>query len=110
MTGRAVPSSPAPLARSFFAAGLAVVFLWTLALSISPELHARVHADSGQSGHSCAATLIASGNYEHPVPGPLFVAATRIAWRSHVPALTPLWVESLFLKASVLEHAPPLSS
>jgi hypothetical protein len=94
--------------RSFFAAGLSLTFLWTLALSVSPALHARVHADAGQPEHTCAATLIASGNYEHSVPAPLASAIVPASFLSTIPALTPLWVVSPFLEASVLEHAPPV--
>jgi hypothetical protein len=97
-------------ARSFIAACLSVAFFWTLLLSASPKLHARVHVDSGQPEHVCAATLIASGNYEHAVPAPLVRAAVPVDFLSKIPALAPLWVESPFLQASVLEHAPPFCS
>ena len=58
MTAGAVARSTHQSMRSFIAASLSAVFLWTLALSASSELHARVHADAGQAEHSCAATLI----------------------------------------------------
>lgn len=106
MAAAATPSTDQRV-RSFIGACLSVAFLWTLALSVSPALHARVHADSGQAEHVCAATLIASGNYEHSVPAPLVSAAIPVASLSIIPAPTPLWVESPFLQASVLEHAPP---
>lgn len=96
--------------RSIVAACLSAALLWTLALSVSPTLHARVHAESGQAEHICAATLIASGNYEHPVPAPLFGAVMPVSLISKISALTPRRVESPFLEASLLEHAPPFSS
>lgn len=97
-------------AQSFIAACLAAAFVWTLALSVSPKLHARIHAESGQADHVCAATLITSGNYEHPVPAPLFTSVAPFTLLAKVPALTPLWVGSPFLEASLLEHAPPFLS
>src|SRR5690242_14782833 len=68
---RASTRPPFELARSFMAACLSLAFLWTLALSISPQLHERIHSDAGQAEHSCAATLIASGNYHHSALPPL---------------------------------------
>lgn len=96
--------------RSLVAAILSLAFLWTLALSVSPQLHARFHADAGQTEHRCAATLIASGHCHHAAPAPLVAGTAPIVLSSTIATLTPLWVESLFLKASVLEHAPPVYS
>ena len=110
MTADAVTRAKYERARSIIAASLSAVFLWTLVLSVSPALHARVHAESGQAEHICAATLIASGHYEHPVLPPLFGAALPVSFSSKISALTPRRVESPFLEASVLEHAPPFSS
>jgi hypothetical protein len=97
-------------AQSFIAVCLAAAFVWTLALSVSPRLHARFHAESDQADHVCAATLISSGNYEHPVSAPLFGPVVASDLLAKIPALTPLWLESPFLEGSVLEHAPPFFS
>src|SRR3954471_3378700 len=62
------------LGQSAVAAGLGLVFLWTLALVVSPELHLRVHSDAAQAEHSCVVTLISSGNYDRVAP-PVHVPA-----------------------------------
>ena len=82
-------------------------FLWALALGASPQLHARVHPDANRAEHSCAVTMIASGNYEHATQVPLVSAPAPAIQFSKVLALTPQWVESPFLGASIFEHAPP---
>ena len=87
-----------------FAAG---AFLWTLALSASPQLHQRVHRDANRGDHICAVTMVASGNYDHSPSAPLVSVSTLVDQSSSVPALTPQWVESLFLVAGIFEHAPP---
>lgn len=89
---------------------LAAAFLWTIALGFSGELHARVHSDSNQAEHSCAVTYVASGSYDHAVQVARVAAAIEIDRFSKIPALTPQWVESPFLGASIFEHAPPAHS
>jgi hypothetical protein len=89
-----------------FAAG---AFLWTLTLSVSPQLHERIHPDANRTDHSCAVTLIASGNCNHSPSAPLVSVPTLVDQFSPTSALTPQWVEPLFLVASVFEHAPPAS-
>ncbi len=51
--------------RASVAIFVSAAFFWTLLLSVSPQLHARVHPDAGRVEHNCAATMIASGNYDH---------------------------------------------
>ena len=51
--------------RAIVAAFVSVGFLWTLALSASPQLHQRVHPDANRADHNCAAIMIASGSYDH---------------------------------------------
>lgn len=96
--------------RAFVVVLLSGAFLWTLVLSVSPQLHARIHSDANGADHTCAATLVASGSYEHAAHSPLISAATPFAEFSKVPALNPLWVPSPFLVASIFEHAPPARS
>jgi hypothetical protein len=93
---------------AFIAAFVSAAFLWTLALSASPQLHARVHPDAAQSEHSCAATFVASGSYNHSAHAPLVSAPVPAVQFATIPALTPQWVESPFLSASIFEHAPPV--
>jgi hypothetical protein len=94
-------------AHAFLAALAGLAFAWTLALSVSPQLHERVHADANRVEHSCAVTFIASGSYDHSAPAPLITAAVPAVQFSKISALAPQWVESPFVLASIFEHAPP---
>ena len=85
-------------------------FLWTLVLSVSPGLHARLHPDGKGPEHSCAVTFVRSGSYDHaatPLDSNLVNVATQFAT---VPDLAPCWVASPFLSTAVFEHAPPFFS
>jgi hypothetical protein len=93
--------------RAFIAISVSAAFLWALALSASPQLHQRVHPDANRVEHSCAATMIASGSYNHAAHAPLVSAPVPAVHFSKIPALTPQWVESPFLGARIFEHAPP---
>jgi hypothetical protein len=93
--------------RAFVGILLSVGFLWVLALSASPQLHQRVHPDASRTEHNCAATMIASGSYDHVAHVPLVSASVLAHPFSKIPALTPHWVESPFLGARIFEHAPP---
>ena len=95
-------------ARAFVAILVSVGFLWALALSASPQLHQRVHPDANRVEHSCAATMIASGSYNHAAQPPLISPPVLAIHFSKIPALTPQWVESPFLGARIFEHAPPV--
>jgi len=104
-------TSPRSIDRGrIVAAFVSAAFLWAIALSVSPQLHNRIHSDSSNIEHTCAITLIASGTYEHAAhPSPV-CASTSLTELFNVPALNPLWVPSPFLSASVFEHAPPSHS
>jgi hypothetical protein len=93
--------------RAFIAICVSSAFLWALALSASPQLHQRVHPDANRAEHNCAATMIASGSYNHAAHVPLVSAPVPAVHFSKIPALTPQWVESPFLGACIFEHAPP---
>jgi hypothetical protein len=95
--------------RVFIAILVFAVFLCALVLSASPQLHQRVHRDANRVEHNCAVTMIASGNYDHAAHPPLVSVPAPSLHFSTVPALTPLWVESPFLGASIFEHAPPVA-
>ncbi len=81
-------------------------FLWALTLSASPQLHERVHKDANRAEHTCAATFIASGNYNH-APTALLISAPVPLGEFEISALTPRWIQPVFLVAAVFEHAPP---
>jgi hypothetical protein len=93
--------------RAFVAVCISTAFLWALALGASPQLHQRVHPDANPAEHNCAATMIASGNYDHAAHPPLVSAPVPAPQFSKIPALTPCWVQSPFLGACIFEHAPP---
>ncbi len=94
----------------FVATCVAAAFLWTLALSASPQLHVRVHGDANRVEHTCAVTLITAGSYNHSAHVPLVSGLAPVIQFSKIPALTPRWVELPFLGASIFEHAPPAHS
>jgi hypothetical protein len=93
--------------RAFIAAFVGVAFLWTLVLSVSPQLHERIHPDANRVDHSCAITLVASGNFNHSACPQLVGSPALVDQFSSIPALTSQWVESPFLLARIFEHAPP---
>jgi len=93
--------------RAFVGTFISAAFFWTLLLSASPQLHARIHADANRGDHTCAVTLIATGNYDHAAHPPLITAPQFIPRFSEIAALSATWVPSLFLNAHIFEHAPP---
>jgi hypothetical protein len=93
--------------RTFVATCVFAAFVWAIALSVSPQLHQRIHPDANRAEHSCAVTAIASGNCDHATHPPLVSAPFQAVQFSKIQALTPCWVESLFLKAHIFAHAPP---
>ncbi|MGE5215048.1 MAG: hypothetical protein ACM3NN_15315 [Nitrospirota bacterium] len=94
----------------FAAAVVFATFAWTLAGSVSPQLHARIHADSSQAEHVCAITLIASGSYEQ-AGQPVLVGKPQFEIRfPESVVLTSSWVKPLFLDAHIFAHAPPAYS
>jgi hypothetical protein len=93
--------------RAFVAIVTASAFLWTLTLSVSPQLHERIHPDANRLDHSCAVTFIASGNYNHSPAAPLLRAPVAAPKFYQIPALNSIWVQPLFLGAHIFAHAPP---
>ena len=95
--------------RAFIAILASAAFLWALTLSVSPQLHERIHSDANRTDHSCAVTFVACGNFNH-APVSILISAPISFDEFRVPELSPLWVQPLFLLASVFEHAPPANS
>jgi hypothetical protein len=93
--------------RTFVAICVFAAFFWALALSVSPQLHQRVHADAKRVEHSCAVTLIAAGSFEHAAHSPPVSAPQFRTGFSEIPVLSSTWVQPLILKAHVFAHAPP---
>jgi hypothetical protein len=98
---------PQTCARVLVAAGLFAALSWALLVSVSPQLHARIHADADRADHNCAVTMIASGSYDHAAHTPLVTAPAAAVQFSEIATLTPCWVQSPFLGACIFEHAPP---
>ena len=96
--------------RTFIATCVFAAFVWTLALSVSPQLHQRVHADASRAEHSCAVTAIASGSYEDAPQPPLVSALQPTVEFSKTGELNSVWVQPLFLCAHIFAHAPPAHS
>jgi hypothetical protein len=94
-------------ARVLVAAVLFAAFSWTLLVSVSPQLHARIHADANRSDHVCSITLIGSGSYEQAGQLPLISTPHFAVCFAATASLTPAWVKPLFLKAHIFAHAPP---
>ena len=94
--------------RTCVATCVITIFAWVLALSVSPQLHQRIHADGNRSDHTCAATLIATGSYEHAAQPPLINAPHPVGQFGVALALSSTWVQPLFLNAHLFAHAPPL--
>ena len=93
--------------RTFVATCVITGFVWALALSVSPQLHQRVHADGNRSDHTCAVSLIATGSYDYAAQPLLIGAPDLLAQFGIVPTLSSTWVQPLFLRAHVFAHAPP---
>src|SRR5262249_17806221 len=94
--------------RALIAAFISVVFVWTLALSVSPQLHARIHTDANRAEHSCAVTLIGTGTYAHAAPPPLVTGSQFTSDFSQAAVLSSTWLQPLFLRAHIFAHAPPV--
>jgi hypothetical protein len=99
--------SAMPRWNGFVAALVLVAFSWALALSVSPRLHERVHADASRVEHSCAVTFFTSGSCDHSAHAPLVSAPVPLVQSARIAALNSIWVEPLFLGACIFEHAPP---
>ena len=97
-------------ARVLVTAILFATFSWTLLGSVSPQLHARIHADANHAEHICAVTLIASGSYEQ-AGQPAFLSGPQFTVRfPAIAVLTSTWIKPLFLEAHIFAHAPPACS
>jgi hypothetical protein len=94
--------------RTFVATCLFAAFVWAIALSVSPQLHAGIHTDGNRADHTCAVTLVATGSYDHAAPPSLISAPDFVSQFGRVPALSSTWVQPLFLKAHIFAHAPPV--
>lgn len=94
--------------RAMVATGFIGAFLLTLALAAAPQLHERIHQDTGAT-HECAVTLLATGNCVHTPSDTITIAPPlpQPATRFSQPGLL---LASPRLEFLLLEHAPPALS
>jgi hypothetical protein len=93
--------------RAVVAGFVFAAFVWALALSVSPQLHQRVHTDANRAEHSCAVTAITSGTYEHAAHPALVSAPQPRLEFSKTAVLCSVRVQPLSLCAHIFAHAPP---
>lgn len=93
--------------RTFVATCVFAAFVWTLALTISPQLHQRIHADGNRSDHICAVTLVANGSYDNAAQPPLIRAPDLPGQFGTVLTLSSIWVQPVLLMAHIFANAPP---
>jgi hypothetical protein len=94
--------------RAIVAAGFLAALLFTLVLSVAPQLHERIHQPTGPN-HECAVTLLTSGNCNHTPCDAIAITPPlpRPASRFSQPSCQ---LVSPRLDFSLLEHAPPAIS
>ena len=95
--------------RAAIATGSLAAFLFALVLSSAPQLHEQFHGATGVGNHECAATLLASGNYQH-TPLVTISLAPPAPPRIFLPTLSSSPLVRAHLEFSLLEHAPPANS
>lgn len=109
MTSGSAPPARPNFFRSIVAGIVSAGFLWMVALSVSPQLHAGVHADASDMAHHCGATLLASGNCQDAPSAPPVASPVLLPAFLPVRVGTPA-VQSPFLVVRALEHAPPVAA
>jgi hypothetical protein len=82
--------------------------LFANVLCVMPQLHGKIHNPC--ANHECAVTLSAAGNYEVNNAPPLVPAPQPLVEFTAAVALPSVSVPTLFLRASIFEHAPPVAS
>jgi hypothetical protein len=97
-------------ARAFVALFASAAFLWTLVLSVSPQLHERIHPDANHANHSCVITIVGSGSCNHSPVALLITAPARARESSEPLEPKSVWVQPVFQSAHLFAHAPPALS
>lgn len=95
--------------RTLAGGGLIIALFSAVLLSVSPQLHERIHPDANRADHMCAVTMFTAGNCEHVAAAPITAAAPA---PSSSPAFFPerLSIFTAPVESSILEHAPPQNS
>ena len=93
--------------RALVQFGLIGAFIFAIALSVSPQLHERIHGDASQAQHHCAVTLLGSGTYENTLPQTI-AFAPPVENSNLTPRVSPVvFVPATFLSGRIFEHGPP---
>jgi hypothetical protein len=83
--------------------------LFAFYLSVAPQVHERVHPDTGKTAHECAVTMFASGNCEHAACDQILLEAKPIPpSAAFLPDRLSIFIAPADM--SILEHAPPAHS
>jgi hypothetical protein len=111
-TLRAVISNPASAAslsrfRRLTAAVLAALLVLLGVAAVWHPLHEHLHADADADDHECGITLLAVGHVNSDSPAGVVAPPVPVTWVALVGSPRTVWVEGLFARICVLEHAPP---
>jgi len=94
--------------RAIAVSGLAGAFLFALLLSVTPQLHERIHQPS-DAGHECVVTLLTAGHCQQTQCDPATVAPELPE-----PGAAFFHGDLLLVgtrpQFALLEHAPPVIS
>jgi hypothetical protein len=98
-------TNPQSRIRSVLSAILLTLFVSVLVGSISPQLHKVVHSEAGKADHSCAITLLSSGDGVTINNDAVITGFNACCVDSGF--VNDQSVLSTFLSGSAFEHAPP---
>jgi len=102
------PQGRFAMRRTLAGSGLLIALFCAVALSVSPQLHERVHPDANRVNHDCVVTMFASGSCEQPTDAPIAIAAPAPCYSDFLPERLSIFATPV--ERSILEHAPPANS
>jgi hypothetical protein len=105
---RRQPQGRLAMRRTLAGSGLLIALFCAVALSVSPQLHERVHPDASGVNHTCVVTMFASGSCEHTTGASIAIAAPAPCAPDFLPARLSIFTAPV--ESSILEHAPPANS
>lgn len=83
--------------RRLVSVTLLLLFLFVLSLAQFESLHRIFHSDAAEADHTCAVTLLRTGQVDAPVNIPVVAAAPVLALADALPFLAPVFVSFEFL-------------
>jgi hypothetical protein len=102
------PQGRFAMRRTLAGSGLLIALFCAVALSVSPQLHERVHPDANRADHTCVVTIFASGSCEHATAAPIAIDAPAPCGTDFLPERLSIFTAPV--ESSILEHAPPANS